>query len=147
MPIATWMPKLKTKLSEVSGIREVRQYDELPAKLLVFPTILITLRDGWYRYGTGAPELSEHDIQITLYTSEQILPEAHNIAAGFIEPIRNKLAANMKLDSTVKAIMPTPEGPTYQGPGQITYAERPHIGVAFHYRVLEDETGAYAVSQ
>jgi hypothetical protein len=147
MPIATWMPKLKTKLAEVSGLIQVHQYDELPATLLVFPCAIITLKLGSYSYGTGGPLLADHEIQITVYTSAQILPEAHNVAAGFIEPVRNKLAANMKLDGTVKAISPTSEGPTYQGPGQITYGDKAHVGVAFHYRIFEDETGTYPVSQ
>ncbi len=145
MPLATWMGVLKTKLAEISGIKEVRKYDELPGALLVFPIALITLKAGSYSYGTGGPELAGYEIQITIYTSAQILPEAHNVAAGFIEPVRNKLAANMKLDGTVAAIKPTSEGPTFQGPGQITYADKPHVGVTFHYVVLEDETGSYGV--
>jgi len=147
MALETWMGTLKTKLAEISGLVQVHKYDELPGALLVFPSCIITLKEGGFSYGTGGPLLSEHDIQITIYTSAQILPEAHNVAASFIVPVRNKLAANMKLDNTVKAIMPTPEGPTYQGPGQITYADKVHVGVTFHYRVLEDETGGYTVSQ
>ena len=147
MSLDTWMPVLKTKLGEVSGIKQVHKYDELPAALMVFPCAIITLREGDFGYGTGGPLLSTHDIQITIYTSAQVLPEAHNVAASYIVPVRNKLAANMKLDLTVKAIMPSPDGPTYQGPGQITYADKVHVGVTFFYQVLEDETGGYPVKQ
>ncbi len=144
--IDDWMPTLKAKLAEITGMQAVYAYNELPASLMNMPCTVITTRSGNFRYGLGEPALGEHDIQITVYTSAQILPEAHNVATGFIELVRNKLAANMKLGATVTKILPTPDGPTYEGPGQILYADKAHVGVAFHYRVYENETNAYTVS-
>lgn len=144
--IDAWMPTLKAKLAEISGLQAVYPYNELPASLMNMPCAVITTGSGDFSYGLGEPALGEHEVQITIYTSAQILPEAHNVAAGFIGPVRNKLAANIKLGGTVVKILPSPDRPTYEGPGQIPYADKTHIGVAFHYRVYENETGAYTVS-
>lgn len=146
MALDTWMPVLKTKLAEISGIVQVHKYDELPGSIVVFPSILITLRTGHYEYSVGGKNEAEHDIQLSLFVSAQILPEAHSLAASFIEPLRAKLAANIKLGATIERILPTPEGPTYQGPGQITYADKLYVGVLFFYRVYENETGLFPVS-
>lgn len=144
--IDAWMPTLKAKLVEITTLQAVYAYNELPATLMDMPCAVITTGPGDFRYGLGEPALGEHEVQIAIYTSAQILPEAHNVAAGFIGPVRNKLAANIKLGGTVVKILPSPDAPTYEGPGQILYADKTHIGVAFHYRVYENETGAYTVS-
>jgi len=144
--IGDWMPTLKTKLTEVSGLLAVYPYNELPATLMNMPCAVITTRSGVFSYGLGEPALGEHDINIAIYTSAQILPEAHNVAAGFIGLVRDKLAANIKLGATVVKILPSPDGPTYEGPGQLLYGDKVHIGVVFHYRVYENETGDYTVS-
>ncbi len=151
--ITTWMAKIKALLNGLANvdstetIRAAFTNFELPAKLDGFPVALITLRQGGYEWSTGGPLTAWHDVQISLITSGQILPEAHSIAASFIEPTRDKLAGDMTLDATVREMAPTPEGPFYTGPGQITYAEQAYIGVIFHVRVYEEQSGSYTPAQ
>lgn len=146
MPIDDWMPTLKTKLAEITSLTQVHSYNELPASLQAFPCAIITTRRGNFEYGLGSPAIAEHDVDIAIYTSDQILAEAHNVATGFIELVRDKLAASMQLGAAVVIIMPAPDGPTYEGPGQLLYADKRHTGVVFHYRVTENETGKFTVS-
>ncbi len=139
----TWMPVLKTKVAAVSGLEAVFGYNEIPPKLDGFPCAVILFKRGDWDYSTGGPCKGWYDVQIIVFTAPQILAEAHSVAAGFIKPMRNAIAGAIKLDGNVLQIMPSPDAPTFQGPGQIDWAGMPHVGVAFNYRVDVNETGLY----
>lgn len=151
--ITTWMGKLKTLLTGLANIGSTETLEavftnfELPATIDGGPATLITLRQGGYDWSLGGPLTAWHDVQISILYPGQILPEAHSKAAAFIEPVVHALAGDMTLDNTVRSMEPTPDGPLYTGPGQITYADKPHIGVVFHVRVYEEQSGSYTPAQ
>lgn len=143
--IEEWMPTLKTKVAAISGLVQVHSMDELPATLLVFPSAIITVVGGAFDYSTGGPCIDLHEVQITVFLTEQILPEANALALPFIAAMRNKLAANIRLDGLVDHILPA-EGRTYEGPGTLRYGDKEHIGIIFRYVVKDNESGTYTVS-
>jgi hypothetical protein len=145
VPLDDWMPTLKSKLAEISGLN-VRAYDELPAKLVDFPTLLILPHSGRFEYSAGGPLTAHHEVQLNLYVAEQILGEGFATAVPYIELVRNKLAANMSLAGTVVTILPSAEAATYDGPAGINYAGSQHLGIIFRYHVKENEGGAYTVA-
>ncbi len=146
MPIDDWMPTLKTKMGEVSGITQVHTYKELPGSLHVFPTMIVLPVSGNFEYSAGGPNVGYHEVEATLYVANQILPEAYDVAIPFIELVRNKIASEMTLDDTVEHILPSQSAPFYDGPGGITYAGSRHLGIKFTFRVKENEGGTYTVS-
>jgi hypothetical protein len=143
MTIDSWMAVLEARVAEVTGLKKTFGYKSLPATFDGFPCAVILFKRGSFDYSVGGPALTTYEVQIVVFTSAQILGEAHSVAAGFIEPMRNKIAANMKLSGTVSLIGPSTEAPSFEGPGQIAYADKLHTGVSFNYRVEVNETGSY----
>jgi hypothetical protein len=146
MPLDDWMPTLKSKLAEITEIREVRTYLQMPATIGVFPMLIILPVEGRYEYSLGGPQIAHHEVQLTLYTAGQLLPEAFGQAVPLIELVRNKLAANMSLGGTVVTILPSEAAPHYDGPGGVRYGDHVHVGIIFRYHVKEREAGAYPVA-
>lgn len=147
MPIDDWMPVLKEKIASVDGIEQVHIYNELPATLSAFPCAIINVYEGDMEYSAGGPLLAYHYVLINVYTSGQIIPEAEGQAVPFIEKVRNKLAGNMQLNNTVEHCLPVGLGERfYEGPGQLPYGGKVHIGIMFRVVVKENEAGTYTVS-
>lgn len=146
MAIEDWMPTLKAKIAEISGIVQVHDYTDLPGSLQAFPTAIILTESGEILYSGPGPKIEYHDIQITIYTAGQILPEGLSQAVPFITRVRDKLAGNVQLNGKVNYIDTRPEEKWYEGPGQVDYAGKNHTGIIFRYRVKEDVTGDFTVS-
>lgn len=142
MAITDWMPTLKTKVTEISGLVQVHTMDELPGTLQVFPIGIITVTGGAFDYSTGGPCIDLHEVQITIYLANQVLPDANALALPFIAGMRDKLAGNMRLAGLVDHILPA-EGRTYEGPGAIRYGDKEHTGIIFRYVVKENVTGDF----
>lgn len=145
MPIGDWMPTLKTKVEEVSGITQVHTYLDLPAAIGAWPTAIILPREGHFEYGSGGPQKAVHQLRIAVYCAGQILPQGYAVAVPLIELIRDKLAANFTLGGLVAHIQPADGAPTYDGPGAMRYANKQHLGFIMNYRVKENEGGTYTV--
>jgi hypothetical protein len=146
VPLDDWMPTLKSKLAEITEIRQVHTYLEMPAALAAFPSLILLPVEGRYEYSVGGPQIAHHEVQLTLYTAGQLLPQAFGQAVPLIELVRNKLAANMSLDGTVVTILPSDAAPHYDGPGGVRYGDHVHVGIIFRYHVKEREAGAYPVA-
>ena len=141
MSIETWGPKVTAKLKEITQIKEVRGYDDLTPTITAFPTAIWLPLSGRQSYGLGAPVVSIMRIQITLYLNVTLLPEGVKAAVPFIKLIRDKLAANMKLDGTVNYILPPTDGNYFEGPASMTYNPQDvFTGINFYYDVKEIET-------
>lgn len=141
MSIETWMPELKSVMEGVTGIEQVHVYNDLPGTLAVFPCLVIMPTRGGTQYGMSAPGVSVHQVQMTLYVAMQVLPEANGLAVPFIKLVRDELAANVTLGGTVAYVLP-PGLPAdfYEGPGEIAYGDKKHVGIIFHIVVKENET-------
>lgn len=147
MSIEDWTPALTRVLGTVSGIESVHTYDDLPAVLRVFPSVIILpTRGPSANYSAGGPNISVHQVQATVYVSAQILPEAYALAVPFVGRVTRALAANLKLDGLVAHAIPDPAGPWYEGPGAIQYGVDAngtpiqHLGIIFRIEVKEIET-------
>jgi hypothetical protein len=145
MAITDWMPTLKTKVAEIRGLVQIHTMDELPGTLQVFPSAIITVIAGAFEYSVGGPCIDLHEVQITIFLANQVLPEANALALPFIAGIRDKLAANIKLAALVDHILPA-DGRTYDGPGAVRYGDKEHTGIIFRYMVKENVTGDFTVS-
>lgn len=140
MAIENWSPELVNVLSEVEGVQAVYGYDTLPGTLIELPAIVAMPMEGSQSYGMSAPGVALHQVQITLYHSNVILPEANGQVVPFIRRIRDKLAANVKLNGSVAYCLPVePPGRFYQGPGAINYGDKQHTGVIFRVVIKELE--------
>jgi hypothetical protein len=143
MTISTWMPTLKANMAAVSGILEVRDYNDLPGSLIPGPTMVILPRSGDMTFSMGGPCLSYHRVELVLYTAANVLPESYKSCIGFIHLVRNAIAADLTLGGTVKEV--TPDTPFYET-GAVPYGDKELIGVIFRVTVTEDETGSVTVS-
>ncbi len=146
MPFDDWMPTLKQKMEEIPELEQVHVYDDLPAAILVWPSLIILPIQGRVDYGAGGPQTAHHELQLTAYVASQIAPEGYSTAVPLIEAIRNKLAANITLDGKVAHCLPSAEAAFYDGPGGIVYAGTMHMGIIFRIRVKENESGTYTVA-
>jgi hypothetical protein len=139
MTIESWMPTLRTNLATISGIQQVHDYSNLPAALMVFPCIVIMPVRG-YQESLAGGGVALHELQVTLYLSNQILPEAMGAAVPFIGLVRNNIYAHATLGGLAAHCLPVPDAPFYEGPGAITYGDKSLLGVAFHLQVKEIES-------
>ena len=147
MPIDDWMPTLSTNMEAVAGIEQSHKYDELPATLHVFPSIIILPVGGDQEYSLGGPNVAYHVVNMTLYVVNTVAPEAYAVAVPFIEKVRNALAADIQLGGNCTHCLPvTAPAPFYEGPGAIPYGDKEHLGIIFHIIVKENESGDYPVA-
>lgn len=139
MAIEDWAATLKTKIGEISGIKQVHKYDELPGAIMAFPSAIILPERGSQLF--GGPGTAIHRVRVTIFFAEQLLPEAYAVAVPYIKLVRNKLAANHKLDGTVQHCQPPdPPADFYVGPGRKEYAGRIYLALDFFIEVKETET-------
>lgn len=139
MAIEDWMGRLVETLEQVEGVAAVYGYEDLPATLSVLPCIVVLPTSGSQQYGASAPGVAVHQVQMTLYTAAQVLPEAYGTAVPFIKRVRDCLAANVGLGGLVSYVLPVETGDWYQGPGALRYGDKEHVGVIFRARVKEVE--------
>jgi hypothetical protein len=140
MAIGDWKTALTTVLSEISGIEQVHAYDDLPAKIIVSPTLIWLPVSGSQLYGLSSPAVAIHRVQVTLYLSVALLPEGVGSAVPFIELVRDELAANIQLDGTVTYILPPVDAPFYEGPAVLNYnGAQALTGINFYFDVKEVE--------
>jgi len=139
--IETWGPKVTAKLREITTLEQVHGYDSLPSNITASPTVIWLPVGGSQSYGLSAPVAAITRIQITLYLNAALLPEGVKMAVPFIALVRDKFAANMKLDGTVNYILPPVDGNYFEGPAWMTYkSEDRFTGINFFYDVKEIET-------
>ena len=131
------MRVLANKMETLYELKQVHTFENLPGALSVFPCMIIMPVSGDTDYSAGGPCVDLTDVQLTVFTSSQVLPEAYARAIPFIKRVKEKLAANVTLDGTVSHCMPG--SPFYTGPGQLTYGglENKFIGIIFRVRVKE----------
>lgn len=140
MSIATWMPTLTANMRAISGIQQAHDYSNLPGAISVFPTAIIMPVSGTQSGGSSAPGIALHQVQITVYTSNVILPEANGAAVPFIKKVRDKIYSDVKLNGNAALCLPASEGSFYEGPGAIAYGDKTLTGIVFHVTVKEVET-------
>jgi len=145
MTIATWMAVLKANMETVSGMNAVYLYSEMPASIKRYPAMTI-IPTGISReeYSTGGPLRTYWDVTMTLYVTTEILPKSFATAVPFIEGVRNALAGDIQLGSTVEYCLPSE--PFVDGPGGITYADQVLLGINFYLNVKVNNDGLITVS-
>ena len=142
MTIETWMPSLASVVGTVPGMEQVHTFDNLPAKLMVFPCAVIMPLQGTQTYSAGGLNIAIHKLRITFYFAAQVLPEAMGAAVPFISRLRSALAANVTLGGLVDHLLPIgPPDAFYEGPGAISYAGLDMTGINFNVEVKERESG------
>lgn len=139
MAIEDWAPTLKKKIAEISGMKQVHKYDELPGTIMAFPSAIILPERGSQEFSSVNTAL--HKVRVTVFFAGQLLPEAYGTAVPYIKLMRNKIAANIKLDATVEHCWP-PEPPAdfYVGPGAKEYSGKTYLAIDFFLEVKENET-------
>lgn len=133
MAIEDWMPTVATKFGAVTGMTQVHTYDSLPATLKAFPCLVLLPTRGSASY-----PMIVHGLQMTLYTTAQVLPEALGVAVPFIERIRRVVITSSQLGGLVQAWYLAPDW--YEGPGGIAYGDKMHTGIIFRSFIKEQET-------
>ena len=139
MTIENWKEELTGVLSGISGIEEVRAYDDLPGQIVVSPTLIWFPVSGPQSYGMGSPAIAFHRVQLSLFISVALLPEGVGRAVPFIAKVRNELAQHIQLGGTVTQMIPDPNGNYYEGPATMMYGDRTYTGVNFYIEVKEVE--------
>jgi hypothetical protein len=140
MAIENWMGALKNLLTGVPGMGTVRTYEDLPASLAGYPVMIIMPVSGSQAY---APGIGIHRVELALYFTNQVMPEAYSRAVPFIKLVRDKLAGDVTLGGLVQYVAP-PEPPAnfYEGPGALgyIYTQTEHVGIKFFVNVKDLET-------
>lgn len=141
MTIESWMGTLATVVASVTEIEQVHTYADLPGQLVVFPCAVILPVSGSQQYGKSSPGIALHQVQITVYTAGQVLPEALSVCVPLIAKVRDALAANTTLSGLVAYCLPVdPPAAWYSGPGYFKYGNLDLTGIAFRVQVKENET-------
>lgn len=151
MAIEDWMPALAERIAGIEGLEAVYFPDPndsdaaIPGTLSVFPcAVIMPQRGGEDELSTGAGgSFASTELQVTLYLSESILPEAYNAVIPYIGRMKRRIAGKITLGGLVHHVLPWPTGVGqrwWEGPGSITYAGVSHIGIAFRLLVKEHET-------
>ncbi len=152
MALIDWMPILASKILEIDGLdggvrytpRQDPSEPGLPKGLGEFPIALIIPGVGMELTYASQAIIADHTaVTITLYTAQGLLPEAVDIAIGFVEKVKVKLAASNTLDGTVSHIEPL--APWWEGPAGLEYASQLYTGVNFFYQVKEKLEGSKAI--
>lgn len=145
MSIEIWMPRLARVFAEVRGMQKVYTFENLPGSLAAFPATVIMPTGGSQEYSAGGPGLAWHDVQANVYTAAQFLPEAAATSVRLLAEIRNRLAGHITLDGMVNYVLPVaPPALWYEGPGQLGFGDKVHMG--FILRLTVKETEAITVS-
>lgn len=137
MSMEIWMPVLKAKVRQLDGLKAAYDFSDMPGSLIATPCAVILPEEGETSYGASSPGLNFTVVNISIFTSTQILPVAQAQAVPYIKLIKEKLAANMMLDSLVQHILPAT--PWFRGPGRLLYGDKEHTGITFRYIVKEIE--------
>lgn len=149
MALEDFLPTLAENLAAVTGIEAVyfphpTDADAgLPGTLQIFPCLVLLPEKGPLQMmSAGGPNTAIHELRLTLFVTQQILPEAYNVATPFIKLIRNKLASHIMLSglSGIDHVLPSSRNDFYEGPGTIKYGDKDLIGIIFHIEVKEHET-------
>ena len=144
MALIDWVPILAHKIAEIDGLdggvrytpRQDPEEPGLPKGLGEFPIALIIPNLGMELAYASSAIIAEHTaVVITLYTASTFLPEAADIAVGFVDKIETKLAQNYTLDGTVSHIEPL--APWWEGPAGLEYAGQVYTGINFFYQVKQ----------
>ncbi len=152
MSLITWMPTLASKIREIGeltgGVRYTPRAElseaGLPLALGEFPIALIVPSIGLELSYASKAIIAEHTaVVISLYTAQGFLPEAADIAIGFIDKVERKLALNYTLDGTVGHIRPL--APWWEGPAGLEYAGDLYTGINFFYEVKEKLGGSKSI--
>ncbi len=155
MAIENWMPTLETKVGEITGLdggarspyQSSNDSTGLPHSLGELPVAIILPTAMQVEYSVAGPFIEVTDVQITIYVVTGILAEAMNSVIPFVQRMRDKLAANISLSSTVNHILPVAAPAKWmEGPGGVEYARKIYTGVIFHYQVKENVSGDFTVS-
>jgi hypothetical protein len=140
MAIENWMGALKNLMLSVDGIATVRSYDDLPGSLAGFPVMIIMPVSGSQAY---APGIGIHRVELTVFITSQVLPEAYGRAVPLIKKVRDKLASDITLGGLVQYVAPPePPGNFYEGPGATgyLYSDTQYVGIKFFVNVKDLET-------
>lgn len=137
------MPALASVLAAVPDVEQVHTYEDLPGTLTAFPCYVVMPISGTQSLSAGGLNIAVHQLRLTLYVSAQVIPEAAGRAVPFIARTRTALAANVTLGGLVAHMLPSgPPEKFYEGPGAITYADKPLMGINFTIEVKELESVA-----
>lgn len=158
MAISDWMPTLIARLGTITGLaangtqpHRVRGYEDMPATIIEYPTMIVQLVRARHEYSAGGPAIWVHELTAALYVTGQILPEAYARTVPYIKLVRDKMAANVTLGGLswsggrVAHWLPLADAPFYEGPGRMSYGmtdstEKEQFGVLFRMEVKEVET-------
>jgi hypothetical protein len=139
MAIDDWAPTLKAKIAEISGMKQVHKHDELPGTIMTYPSAIILPERGSQEISSIGTAI--HKVRVTVFFAAQLLPEAYATAVPYIALMRNKIAANIKLDGTVEHCKPPdPPADFYVGPGSKEWSGKTYLAIDFFLEIKENET-------
>lgn len=139
------MPVVASKVAEIDGldggVRYTPRQDQsdpgLPLTLGEFPIVLIVPSAGIdLSYASGAVLADHTMVTLSLYVAQGFLPEAVDVAIGFIEPMKKKLAQNYHMDETLEHFRPLT--PWWEGPSGLEYASQLYTGINFYFQAKEN---------
>ncbi len=106
---------------------------------MVFPSAIILPERGSQEF--SGLHTAIHKVRVTVFFAPQLLPESYATAVPIIALMRNKIAANIKLNSTVEHCHPPdPPADFYVGPGSKDYAGKTYLAIDFFLEIKENET-------
>lgn len=152
MPVDDWAPVIKTNMEavhtaalaakEIPTLGEVYSYNEWPSALIPLPATLIGTVGGDQDYSLAGPLIAKHNVILRVYISLGIsLKEATAMAWPWVERVRNKFAADIRLGENADYMLPvSPPALFYDGPGVLEYAGKQYAGIVFNYLLKETET-------
>lgn len=121
--IELWMPRLAAFLAELPGLDGgVRYFANLPGALVELPIGLLTTVDGTVGPGASVGSIDVTQLQFTIFSPSQLLPESHSFLVPYITRLRNKLAGSVTLGGAVQRVGPSSEAKFWTGPGRVPYA-------------------------
>lgn len=151
MPVDDWAPEIKTNMEavrdaavtakEIPTRGEVYSYNEWPAALLAFPSIIIGTLGGSQDYSIASPRIAHHNVRIWIFMSEGLsLAETQKMAWPFVERVRDQFAQDLTLGEKVNHFIPPTHPAIFYEVGVISYGGQDYGGIIFNYDLKETET-------
>lgn len=153
MAVTDWIDKIAKdfEISDGKGgtVVSYRAYDKnnFPESLTVFPCAISYVTGSRNQYSLGGPCIDFYngvtELHLTSTTSKALIP----YVMGFFARIRNAVAGDITLDSTVDHWLLRLDMDSIQGPAVLQYGqEEPHYGLIVNWEVKESVTGDFTVA-
>ena len=151
MPVNDWAPEIVTNMKAVMAAAVVAEelptkgavysYNEWPATLFAFPSVLIGTLGGSQDYSIAGPMIANHNVRIWIFMSKGlVLAETQKMAWPLVERVRDRFAQDLTLNAKVNHFIPPPPPAIFYEVGVTLYGSDEHGAVIFNYDLKETET-------